>query len=214
MRTASRSAQALAGYLWTCPHRATEGLFVLPLAYLEVDTGIGRDEALATFAELEQLGLANYDADAEAVLDRRALRDQPILKATDNRLTSAVPRALEVRSPRLLRELYLLAVEYSPPFAEKLGYACPEATHDSQDTLRTPFRGGPEGPVSKGVRRAEKSKSMSRDEDEVERSTRPRCAHCPDPWTARPASTLDDGALMELDGLPWCGCEPEPAVAS
>lgn len=78
LRRASREAQVVALYCWTCRQRNSEGLFELAPHHVAGDTGIPEDEVLAAFAELDQLGLFAYDEDAEVVLDRRALKDNPL----------------------------------------------------------------------------------------------------------------------------------------
>lgn len=211
MRSASRSAQALAFYVLTSPHRNTEGLYALPLGYIAHDTGMLEDEVLQAFVELERLGVASYDPEAEAVLDRWALRTQPITSSRDNRLKNAVPRALEVSSTRLRRELYLLAVEYSPPLAEHLGLAEPSLTHQAP-------REAPSKPLVRGSAGASEGREeLSREEVEGEAgvaATPPPCAWC-DPWgEVRPAQPDGDGHLSYED-QPWCGvCEPTALAAS
>ncbi|WP_130648210.1 hypothetical protein [Egicoccus halophilus] len=142
MRRASRDAQVTAFYVWTCRARISEGLYELSAGQVALDTGMSEDEVLAAFDELDRLGIASYDPEAEVVLDRRALRDRPLKHGTDPRtgevkvnraMGPAVALFLQVAETPLKREAYRLAATHAPDFAHGIGSARPDLTFAVED---------------------------------------------------------------------------------
>ena len=211
LRAASRDAQVVALYVLTCKHRVTEGLYELPVGQVAFDTGMSEAEVLVALEELSRVELVDYDQEHELVLDRRALRDNP-LRGEDKRLRGAVRRVEPIADSRLKVELYRLALAHSPDFALALGNALPHLTlaADQAKPLASPFEGASAEPSepdsgkplaspSQGARRGEPIRG------EVETATRPLCGWCS--W--EPAHLDGEGQILEHDGLPWCGtCEP------
>jgi hypothetical protein len=128
-RQASGPAKVVAFYVWTCRERITEGLFELPFGHVIHDTNLSEKQVRDAFTELDEIGFVTYDEDAEVVLDRRALRDNPLRHGRDKttgevkrngRMTSAIRLVEQVPETPLKRGLHRLALEHSPDFAVEL----------------------------------------------------------------------------------------------
>ncbi len=136
-RPLSKPAKLLALYLWTSPLRITEGLFVQPVGYIALDTGLTDQQVHAAFGELEKAGLFKYDPDAELVLDTGALKASPLRHKRDadgniavrkdgslkldKRVVPAVRKVRQLPESPLKAEFVRLAWEHSPDLAEALG---------------------------------------------------------------------------------------------
>lgn len=115
-------------YIATCRTRVTEGIFELPLGIMVHDTGLSEGHLRQGLAELDAAGIASYDEVGEVVLDRRALKDNPLKNGVDkdgvvkpdNRLKSAVKLFGQVPDSPLKAEFLRLAKEHSPDLAAKL----------------------------------------------------------------------------------------------
>lgn len=82
--------QNVALYILTGPHRTMEGLYHLPLGYLCADLGLKPKEAEAAITFAADRGLIAYDAVAEVVFVRKALKHSA--PRTPNHVTGAVRR--------------------------------------------------------------------------------------------------------------------------
>ncbi len=136
-RRLSKEAIVLQDYLGRCPTRVSEGLFALALGYVVVDTPLSEAEVRSAFAELSKAGLYEYDADSEVVLDRTALRVNPLRnprdKETDEvvlnekgepkrdkRIPNAVRMFEALPDSRLKPTFVALADRYSPDLADAI----------------------------------------------------------------------------------------------
>lgn len=61
IRDAGRDCQVVALYLLTCPSSNMIGLYYLPLATLQHETGLGRAAALRALQRLQDIGFASWD---------------------------------------------------------------------------------------------------------------------------------------------------------
>jgi hypothetical protein len=156
-RKLSKEALVLQDYLGRCPTRTTEGLFPLALGYVAVDTPLTKDEILAAIEELSRAKLFDYDIDNEVVLDRSALRINPLRNGADKktgevrvdkRIPNAVRLFLSMPDSRLKIEFMVLADIHSPDLAnairseESYPYTSPlEApSKDHASTIEGPSR--------------------------------------------------------------------------
>lgn len=120
----SEDARYLALYLLTCEHRATEGLYRLPKAYVMADLGWPGSRLSVAWNELVEDGFVEYDAAAQVVLIPKALsRQQP---ANPNAVKAAVKAVEGLPQTVLLQRLYGLAERFSERFAEGLRERFPE----------------------------------------------------------------------------------------
>lgn len=105
-------------YLLTCPHRSTEGLFRMPLAYATTDLGWPVERFRKAFDQLLADGFVEYDEEASVCLIVNALKWQR--PENPNQVKSAV-KALEVlpRSP-LQSRFVTLAQTLCPTLAQAL----------------------------------------------------------------------------------------------
>lgn len=108
----------LAQYLLTCPHRVMEGLYWLPLAYVQADVGWNADAVAKTMAELEAAGFAQYDPEAEVVFVCKALKYHRPGGA--KQMKAAVTAVSDVPKTALLAGFLSAAAEWSPDLHEQL----------------------------------------------------------------------------------------------
>ena len=153
----SPDGQRLEFYLRTCPQRNSEGLFRLRWGTVDDDLGITRAEAKAALAELIEAGRPFvYDPAVELILDKDALRTQPLGKKSievdnwdpqakhDNRLISAMSRLRDLPpSTVLLKHLYVIAEDHAPELAQLLLQEFPRITDPLSDS------GAPSEPLGK-----------------------------------------------------------------
>ena len=135
-------AQRLEFYIRTCPQRNSEGLSRMRWGAVEDDLGMQREAARTALNELILAGRPFvYDPKSEVILDKDALKTQPIGRKQvdesawdkdakhDNRLKAAVARINDLpRSMELLKHLYVIAEEYAPEFGQLLAQEFPEVT--------------------------------------------------------------------------------------
>jgi hypothetical protein len=214
MRELSGPAMVVRFYVMTCPTRVSEGLFQLPLGHLIHDTGLQPEHVDQALSDLESAALVLYDHDAEVVLDRTALKHNPLRNGLnkktgevkpDNRILSAVKLFEQVPDTPLKLEFFRLAFEYSPDLAQPLGERFPSLTFATGPHLEdTPFE-APSKPL------ASPSEGASREEASREELSRegggegvvPACGHC-----LKDLSRVIGGEVDLKDDLPWCGwCE-------
>lgn len=121
-------AQLLELYLRTTPHRSSEGLFRLSFAHVVVDLGGDEQKWEGAMRTLTELRPFEYDPDAEIVLDRSALRDNPLKNGRsktgevkpDNRIPGAIRKLKALPDTPLLGRLLEVAELYSPPLADAI----------------------------------------------------------------------------------------------
>lgn len=125
-------AKVVRYYIQTCPTRVSEGLFQLPIGIIVHDTGLTENDVRQGLAELEVAGFINYDELNEVILDRVALKVNPIRNGVvregpnqgkpkpDNRLAAALRMFDQVPSSPLKDEFWNLARLYSPDLADAL----------------------------------------------------------------------------------------------
>ncbi len=110
-------------YLLTNPHRNSEGLFRLPLAYAAADLDVPTTEILDSLKALEAEGFIKFDPEAEVVLDLNALF--LLAPTSDTQIKGAITKMRQVPRTFLLEELYRLAFAHAPRLAEALEEAFP-----------------------------------------------------------------------------------------
>lgn len=123
MRELTVEAKAVRLYVLTCPTRVSEGLFTLAVGIIAHDVGLDESAVRRALDELEAAGLVAYDADAEVILDRTALRYTPLAngkRGEDKRIPAAVKRFEAVPDSPLKAEALGLANAYSPDLHDAL----------------------------------------------------------------------------------------------
>jgi len=121
----SDDMKLLALYLLTCPHRRTEGLYLLPLGYVAEDLGWSGERVSASLAQLLVEGFAEYDTKARVVFLPHALKYQR--PDNQNQITHAVKSVLDLPDTHLKNRLLAAAFEYAQAFAQALQQALPQA---------------------------------------------------------------------------------------
>jgi hypothetical protein len=232
MRELGHAAQLVRCYLLTCPSRASEGLFHMPVGIVAHDLGLTAEQVTKALAELIEGQLVDHDPDAEVVLDRTALRFTPLRNGVDRetgetkvdkRIAGAIRKLRQVPPTRLLHELHRLAVEHSPDLAVAIESEWPHLASQqaTPKPLASPFE-APSKPLpspsqapskphrspSEGASREElRREELGRDEKSRvrEQDEETTCGWC----SQEPARMERDGRPFTIDGRPWCGlCEP------
>jgi hypothetical protein len=112
-------AKLLALYLLTCQHRNLEGLYRLPVAYIQADLSWAEDDVYGGFEYVVEQGFAEYDYDAKVVFLPKALKyHQP---STDPQVQGAINALQSVPDTRLYDSFLAAAREYAPRLYEALG---------------------------------------------------------------------------------------------
>lgn len=132
LRQEHPDAFGLCVYLVTCRHRSSEGLFLLPVAYMGFDLGMEHESVTEALRTLEAAGYINYDHAAEVVLDRHALDYYEPKSPTQ--IKGAIRKIEEAPKTDLKRELVKLAFINAPEFAEHIIEAQPHLA----DTVSVP----------------------------------------------------------------------------
>jgi len=118
--TWSDDERLLALYILTTPHRSTEGLFRLPVAYMMADLGWSDRRVVRALDALVADDFIEYDNQASVVLIVKALKwQQP---SNPNGVKAAV-RALRRVPPTVLATRFR---ELAERFAERLAEGLPE----------------------------------------------------------------------------------------
>lgn len=102
----------LAQYLLSCPHRNLEGLFWLPLAYVEADLGWQAKIVRGCMATIERDEFAAYDEDAQVLFLCKALSFQA--PSTEKQVIGAMS-SLERVPKTVLWDLFVEACERWAP---------------------------------------------------------------------------------------------------
>lgn len=124
--TWSNDAQLLALYLLTCPHRTTEGLYRLPMAYVRADLNWSqqplrkglRERLAEAFGELSASSFCEYDEQAQVVLVMGALETQA--PENPNQVTAAIRQLEELPPTHLTSTFKRLAERFCERLAERL----------------------------------------------------------------------------------------------
>lgn len=114
----SDDARLVALYVLTCPHRTTEGLFRMPLAYAREDLGWPAKRFAKAFDQLIADGFVEYDEQASVCLIVKALKWQA--PENPNQAKAAVNAIGGLPATHLLTRLQTLAQTHSPRLAEEL----------------------------------------------------------------------------------------------
>lgn len=109
----------LALYLLTCPHRNLEGLYRLPVAYIEADLGWHKNDVRDGLVRMAVDSFAAYDTEASVVWLPNALRyHQP---ATEPQVQGAINALQAVPDTKLYPSFLEAARQYAPRLYEALG---------------------------------------------------------------------------------------------
>ena len=120
----SKNAKITYFYVLSAPTRTSEGLYWMPIAYAAADTGLSKTAVVTALRELEEAAYLEYDLEREIVLDRRALRFNP-LRGADKRIPAAVRKLSGVAESPLFVRFVGLAETYSPDLAVAIWDAHP-----------------------------------------------------------------------------------------
>lgn len=108
----------LALYLLTCEHRNLEGLYRLPLAYVEEDLGWTREDVEAAMETLRKDGFVRYDAATRVVFVVNALKYQAPKSA--RQVKGAIASLQEVPDTELFEEFLEAAQRWAPELYQAL----------------------------------------------------------------------------------------------
>ena len=103
-------------YILSNPHRNSEGLFRLPLAYVIADLEMSREDVLQAFSDLGDEELIRFDGEAEVLLDLNALF--LLAPTSETQLKGAITKLRQVPRSPLLAEFHKLTIAYAPRLAE------------------------------------------------------------------------------------------------
>lgn len=102
----------LALYLLTCEHRNLEGLYRLPIPYVEADLAWDRVYLTEAMDRLETDGFLAYDEESQVILIRKALKyHQP---QSEKQIQGAVNALQQVPDTHLWSEFVKAAERYAP----------------------------------------------------------------------------------------------------
>lgn len=116
-------------YLLTCSHRATEGIYRLPLSYALEDLRWDQERFDTAFDELRCEDFVRHDQRAQVVWIVKAFERQP--PENKNVAIAALRRIKELPKTVLLHPFLTVAQRLSQPFADALGEGFPELLGDS-----------------------------------------------------------------------------------
>lgn len=147
-RAWSDDARFTAVYLLTCPHRNTEGLFRLPMAYVLHDLGWPEERLVAALAELDAAGFIARDPAADLIWLREVLAADP--PAGGNQVKGAVRALADVPESPLRGEYLADARTACPELAKALEADLGWVETADSDPCEAPSKGFQEAP-SKGL---------------------------------------------------------------
>ena len=130
LRRCSVEARLVRAYIATCPGRATEGLFPLPLGYATADTGLTEDVISRALAELQEAHIIEWDPNRELVLDLEALEVVNMRAENDNRVRGAILQLRGLGDTPLKASLLRIADVHSPVLARAIRDEFPEFAQD------------------------------------------------------------------------------------
>lgn len=210
-RNLSTEAQVVAFNVMTCRHRVSEGLYELSPGHVAADTGLSVEAVEKAFVELDGADVVNYDPEAEVVLDRGALKANPLRNGmdkdtgavrVDKRIKGAVELFARVADSPLKAEFLALADEHSPDLAaairEHLDLPSPSqgaiqgATEGLSDRRKAPTQAPPQAPPKDRDEKSREEKRRAREEKSSSGGSStvntPDCPSCGEP-------------------LGWCACK-------
>jgi|SRR5580704_14089394 hypothetical protein len=117
-RSWSDREKLLAQYLLSCPHRNLEGLYWLPLAYVEADLAWAPKVVRSCLQTISTDGFAAYDDDAEVLFLCKALSFQAPSSA--KQLQGAISNLERVPKTALWDRFLKACDEWAPELAEKI----------------------------------------------------------------------------------------------
>lgn len=150
-------------YILTSPHRNTEGLFRLPVAYVAADLGWQDRRVRRALDQLVADDFIGYDYEAGVVLIVKALKWQQPLNP--NGVKAAV-KALDAVPPTVLASRFR---ELAERFAERLWEGLPPGLPHPPSSTLLPLVGGAEVPATPGVgaRRGKGSATSTNEEEKA-----------------------------------------------
>lgn len=119
----------LALYLLTCPHRTTEGMFLLPKAYVAADLQWTPKQLEGPWQRLTSEDFIDYDDDCELLLIVKAMKYQR--PDNENQHKAAIRALSELPASRLWKRFAEAAEAFAEPFAKALAEALPQWIPDS-----------------------------------------------------------------------------------
>ena len=137
-------------YILTSPHRSTEGLFRMPLAYAAADLGWLPERFAQAFERLIADGFVEYDYDASVCLIVNALAWQA--PENPNQARGAVKAVAELPRTPLLQRFLTLAETHSQRLAQALREGLPRRFAQSPAPSPSPRTTPPQPPASGGSR--------------------------------------------------------------
>ncbi len=124
-------------YLLTNTHSTMEGLYYLPIGYLCTDLGLTPKQASESLRGLTDVGLIEYDEDAEVVFVRKALKHSA--PATDKHVIGAINRLRSVPDSPLWQEFVMACECHSNALAKAVRDAFPMACECHSNETRMAF---------------------------------------------------------------------------
>jgi hypothetical protein len=186
-RRLSKEAKIVAINVYTSRLRSNEGLFELSVGHIAADTNLSTDEIREALEELSVAGLVDYDTDNEVVLDRLALKTNPLRNPrdeegepvvdsrtgkpkVDKRIPNAVKLFCQVPESPLKLEFIGLAFKHSPDLADAI--TVDEAPYkDLRRTFQAPSKDRVEKEQEQESLRDEQESLRDEQEQEVELSS-------------------------------------------
>jgi hypothetical protein len=151
----------LAQYLLSCPHRNLEGLYWLPLAYVEADLGWPAKVLRACLATLERDSFAAYDETAQVLFLCKALSFQA--PTTEKQVTGAL-NSLERVPKTVLWDRFVDACErWAPKLSDELGN--PSGSDTQSHSNEIPMRSESHPDIARTLNSNSNSYSNSRPPD-------------------------------------------------
>lgn len=126
LRRCSVEGRLVRAYIATCPGRATEGLFPLPLGYANADTGLSQEVISGALLELQEARIIEWDPNTELVLDLEALEVANMRSENDNRVRGAIAQLRGLGGTPLKASLLRVADRRSPVLARVIRDKFPE----------------------------------------------------------------------------------------
>lgn len=139
MREMSPETAKVYFHILTCRSRNSEGLFSLAVGLIAHDTGLDEEAVTAALDHLVTSGRLSYDPNAEVVLDRTALKQQPLRSESDNRIAGAVRKFESVPDTPLKAEFLELAKAHSPALHRAILEQLRPLTPTPPKPLRSPL---------------------------------------------------------------------------
>jgi hypothetical protein len=176
-RKLSPNAKVLAFYVFSAPRRSSEGLYRCPIGYMVGDTGLSEDDVVLALTELEAAGYIEWDEEHETLLDRFALKRNPLRNGRDKktgavkpdlRIKPALKRLEAVADSLLFSRFVQLAQTFSPDLATAIWEELPSYITDA---IKGPPEGARDAPTEAPIQGPSREERSSYEESRVESST-------------------------------------------